>query len=395
MINVAGTVIFALALLVHIQVLFFLAQVLGSLPSVHVTDRARGGRRPRVCVIIPAHNESVSIAKTIVAIKRQLTTSDRLVVVADNCSDDTAKVAALAGAEVIERHDHERVGKGYALHHGIQFVGRSSGAADVVIFVDADCELAPGSVDELAQLSASRSQPVQATNLQESPPVAGKTARIADFALKVKNYVRPLGAQRFGLPCQLSGTGMAFPWSIISSVELSTGHITEDLKLAADLAISGYESLFCPDAKVTSRAPATIQGNQIQRTRWEHGHLAIICEYVPYLFWNACKKRKLSLLAMALDLSIPPLGLFALIMVALTCGSVLVSLGGFPAWSVIVTASTLPIFAMAIWLAWYRHGRKIVSGRELLSTPLYALSKIPMFWRFLTNRQIAWIRSER
>jgi len=85
----------------------------------------------------------------------------------------------------------------------------------------------------------------------------------------------------------------------------------------------------------------------------------------------------------------------ALIMVALTCGSVLVSLGGFPAWSVIVTASTLPIFAMAIWLAWYRHGRKIVSGRELLSTPLYALSKIPMFWRFLTNRQIAWIRSER
>jgi len=394
MINAAGIVIILLALLVHVQVLFFLAQVLGSLSSIHGTDRARGGRRPKVSVIVPARNESVSIAKTIAAIKPQLTTLDRLVVVADNCSDDTARIAALEGAEVTERHNQERVGKGYALAHGIQFVGQS-GAPEVVILVDADCELAPGSVDELARVSATHHRPVQATNLQEGPSSAGRTARIAEFALKVKNYVRPLGARRLGLPCQLSGTGMAFPWSIISSVELSTGHITEDLKLGADLAISGYESLFCPEAKVTSRAPASIQGNEVQRARWEHGHLAMIYEYVPYLLWSACKKRRPSLLVVALDLSIPPLGLFALIMIALTCGGVLVTLGGFSAWSVVVTGSTLPIFGMAVWLAWYRHGREIVSGRDLLSAPLYALSKIPMFWRFLTKRQVVWIRSER
>src|SRR5262249_58162412 len=135
MINATGAVIILLALLVNVQVLFFLVQVLGSLSSVHGIDRARGGRRPKVCVIVPEHNESVSIAKTIAAIKPQLTTRDRLVVVADNCSDDTATIAALEGAEVIERHDQERVGKGYALAHGIQFVGRS-GAPEVVILVD-------------------------------------------------------------------------------------------------------------------------------------------------------------------------------------------------------------------------------------------------------------------
>ena len=54
MINAAGIVIILLALLVHVQVLFFLAQVLGSLSSVHGTDRARGGRRPKVSVIVPA-----------------------------------------------------------------------------------------------------------------------------------------------------------------------------------------------------------------------------------------------------------------------------------------------------------------------------------------------------
>jgi len=394
MINAAGTVIIVLALLVHVQVLFFLAQIFGSLPSVHGTDRTRGGRRPKVSVIIPAHNESASIAKTIAAIKPQLTTLDRLVVVADNCSDDTAKIAALEGAEVIERHDPDRVGKGYALDCGIQFVGRS-GAPEVVIFVDADCELAPGSVDELATLSFARDRPVQATYTMQAPAPTSKTARIARFAVKVKNYVRPFGASRLGFPCQLTGTGMAFPWPIIRSVELSTGHITEDLKLGADLAVSGHQPLFCPDAIVTSRFPTSIQGNQVQRTRWEHGHLAMIYEYVPYLLWNACKKRRPSLLVVALDLSIPPLGLFALIMIALTCGGVLVTLGGFSAWSVVVTGSTLPIFGMAVWLAWYRHGRKIVSGRDLLSAPLYALSKIPMLWRFLTKRQVVWIRSER
>src|SRR5262249_61035655 len=119
-------------------------------------------------------------------------------------------------------------------------------------------------------------------------------------------------------------------------------------------------------------------GNQVQRTRWEHGHLAMIYEYVPYLLWNACKKRRPSLLVVALDLSIPPLGLFALIMIALTCGGVLVTLGGFSAWSVVVTGSTLPIFGMAVLLAWDRHRRKIVSRRELLSAPPLPLSTIPL-----------------
>src|SRR5450759_4916089 len=58
------------------------------------------GTRPRVAVIIPAHNESAGLLPTIGDIKAQLRTGDRLLVVADNCVDDTATVAATAGAEV-------------------------------------------------------------------------------------------------------------------------------------------------------------------------------------------------------------------------------------------------------------------------------------------------------
>ena len=394
LISVAGATIVVVALLVHVQVLYFLAQILASLPAQCATDRGRGGRRPSICVIIPAHNESVLIAKTVATLKSQLTASDRVVVVADNCSDDTASLAASAGAEVVERHDPQRIGKGYALDRGIRFVQQTT-HPEVVVFVDADCELSPGSIDELAQLSFTHQRPVQATNLMESECSAGRTARIAQFAWRVKNYVRPLGASRLGLPCQLTGTGMALPWALACSVDLSTGHIAEDAKLGVDLAIGGYEPRFCPEATVTSRFPLSTQGIRVQRTRWEHGSLTMIGECVPRLLWNAYTKRRVSLLAMALDLSILPLGLLVLLVAALAGGATLLAFLGFPAWPVIVAGSAMATFTFAVGLAWYRHGRAIVSARDLLSAPVYALSKIPMLWRFITRRQAIWIRAER
>jgi cellulose synthase/poly-beta-1,6-N-acetylglucosamine synthase-like glycosyltransferase len=394
MIEAAGIVVVALTLLVLVQVLFLLAQVLASLSNRSRTEAPRRDPRPLVAVVVPAHNESASIANTIGTINPQLTEQDRLVVVADNCSDDTAAVASLAGAEVIERRDDERIGKGYALDYGIQFI-RRTGAPDVVIFVDADCELAPGSVDELAEMSFVHRRPVQSTNLVRASATSGKSARIAQFAFKLNSYVRPLGARRLGLPCRLTGTGMAFPWSIISSVDLASGHIAEDEKLCANLAIAGYECLFCPGAKVTSMFPESVQESRLQRMRWEHGHLGIIRAYVPRLFWNACRKKRLFLVALALDLSVPPLALLTLMIVVLIGGATLLTLGGFPSWVVFLTASTFGAFGLAIGLAWYRHGRDILSVRELLSAPEYALSKVPMYWRFIVDRHVVWDKSER
>src|ERR1700682_6274810 len=50
--------------------------------------------RRRVAVLVPAHNESIGLLPTLADIKAQMRASDRLLVVADNCADDTAAVAA-------------------------------------------------------------------------------------------------------------------------------------------------------------------------------------------------------------------------------------------------------------------------------------------------------------
>jgi cellulose synthase/poly-beta-1,6-N-acetylglucosamine synthase-like glycosyltransferase len=392
-----GAAISFFALVVLAQLLWLSAQILASLRSDVGFDRPHGHGRHRVCrvcVIIPAHNEAISIANAIAAIKPQLRETDRLVVVADNCNDQTAVVALREGAEVIERHDNLRLGKGYALDYGIRFLSTGD-APEVVIFVDADCELAPGSVDELARICADRQRPAQAVDLMEADASAGSMAKIAQFAWKVKNYVRPLGANRLGFPCQLMGTGMAFPWPLISSAELATGHIVEDTKLGVDLMIAGHSPLYCSSARVTSKFTTSGEGTRIQRTRWEHGHLTMILEYVPRLLRSAYYQKSLSLFVMAVDLSIPPLGLMTLIIVILAIGGLSVALAGFPKITMGLTVSPAPLLGLMIWLAWLRHGHDILTLRDLLVIPSYAFSKIPMLWRFVFKRESTWVRSSR
>src|SRR5216684_5961806 len=75
-------------------------------------------RRGTVAVLIPAHDEEKGILTTLNDIKPQLRPNDRLLVVADNCTDDTAAIAASGGAEVTVRSDPSKIGKGYALDSG-------------------------------------------------------------------------------------------------------------------------------------------------------------------------------------------------------------------------------------------------------------------------------------
>src|SRR5689334_7218222 len=61
--------------------------------------------RPAVTVLVPAHDEVGQIGTLLESLRPQLTAADRLIVIADNCTDDTAAVARDCGAEVIERRE--------------------------------------------------------------------------------------------------------------------------------------------------------------------------------------------------------------------------------------------------------------------------------------------------
>ncbi len=357
------------------------------------------GRRPRVAVLVPAHDEAQGIAATVTLIRSQLMEDqgDRIVVVADNCSDATASVAAAAGAAVLERRDERKRGKGYALDYGVRYLADDENGSppDAVIFIDADCIVLPGSIDLLARMAMASQRPVQALDLMRAPRGASLKLRIAEFAWVVKNRVRPLGFHRMGLPCQLMGTGMAFPWPLIATAELATGHIAEDMKLGIDMAKRGMPPLFCPDACVVSYFPVGDAAARMQRTRWEHGHMSMIAgEGLPLLMHGVARRDRM-LIAMALDMCVPPVALLTLIVLG-TCVLSLLAWAVFGLFAPLtLAAGILAALALAVGLSWLRFGRQIVSFRDLLATLGYAFWKVPLYLKFFISRQVEWVRAKR
>ena len=383
-------ILLTVALLLPASVFFM--QVLSAL-SPRRTQPMPVGRRPAVAIIVPAHNESLLIAHTLHSIRAQLTADDRLLVVADNCTDDTARIAAEAGAEVIERNNSTQRGKGYALDFGVRHLVQDP--PEAVLIIDGDCAVADNAIERLAKTCLATGLPVQALYLMRTPAGASLKTRIAGFAWLVKNQVRPLGFSRLGLPCQLMGTGMALPWSAISRATLASGHIVEDLKLGIDLTCAGMPPLFCPEACVSSHFPVTRQGFADQRKRWEHGHLGMIFGVAPGLLAQALVRGNLPLLALALDLCVPPLALLMLLAITAFAGSVAWFAYSGAALPLGLATAALGMLATAVLLAWAYHGRSVISLRDLACAPLYALWKIPLYVKFLVKRQGAWVRTRR
>lgn len=139
--------------------------------SGDATATIPAARRPRVAILIPAHNEESGIEATLATILPQLGKGDRALVVADNCQDKTASLARAAGAEVIERSHASLRGKGYALDFGVRHL--AADPPEVVIIVDADCRVDAGAVDALAQATVRYQRPAQALYLMHAPPGEG------------------------------------------------------------------------------------------------------------------------------------------------------------------------------------------------------------------------------
>jgi cellulose synthase/poly-beta-1,6-N-acetylglucosamine synthase-like glycosyltransferase len=350
--------------------------------------------RPRVAVLVPAHNESQHVIPTIACIRPQLQEKDQLIVIADNCSDDTAEIARRHGATVIERHHDTQRGKGFALAYGVDHLRAIS--PDVVFIIDADCTLSDRAIDRVAPLALSLDRPVQMLNLMHAPAGSGVRTRILEFAWIVKNLVRPLGSYRLGRSCHLMGTGMAIPWHLIAKANLATGHIAEDMKLGIEMALDGRAPAFTLEGEVKSEFPDGAQTSRVQKTRWEHGHLSAIAEEMPTIAKALCRRPNLPLLMLGLDLLIPPLALYVFIVAA---GLLITAFLSFwlpsieTAFRVLVTAGLSVL--LAVGLAWYRFGKEVLSLQDLLQAPLYALWKIPVYLSLLARRRSEWIRTKR
>lgn len=350
------------------------------------------GPAPRTVILMPAHNEAGGIAGIIDALKPMLSDTLRLLVVADNCSDDTATVARAAGAQVVERHDASARGKGHALAFGRDHLRAE--APDCVIVLDADCVVDPGTLERLSRAARASGRPVQGCILLRPSAHDAPMVQISNFAFLIKNKVRQRGARRLGAPANLGGTGMAMPWALFEGAPLATSDLVEDLALGIHFTRAGRPPLFLEGASGWTD-PADAADTLTQRTRWEHGFIGTALRKAPWLLGAGLASGRPGMIWTGLHLMVPPLALLVSLTGLATIICMLLAFTG-AGWSAAgACGAALGTIALLLAFNWWWNGRGTVRGETLLRVPLYLLWKLPVYLRLAGRRESQWVRTKR
>ena len=371
---------------------YFALEVFAGLRRLPLAAGAHGRKNVRSAVIIPAHDEQAVIGQTLAGLPCNQPHL-LVLVVADNCKDDTAAAATAAGARVIVRDDPTRRGKGFALAAAREFL--RGDPPDVVVVLDADCRIDGPSLRALSTAAAGSQRACQAVNLLAPDLGAPAVVQISNFAFMIKNLVRQRGLQRLAGRAHLTGTGMALPWPVFDAAELGGANIVEDLTLGLDLARRSAPPLFVETANVWS-PPASAAGTLVQRRRWEGGYIATAIRQAPFAFARSLSVLDLPGLLGAIDLSVPPLSLLVVLNgLAFLLGLAVAALGG-PLWPVILQMGGAAVALVGLILAWMREGRRFASGTTLLRLPFYVLWKLPIYFGLVRRgAPKEWLRTGR
>ncbi|HWE13272.1 MAG TPA: glycosyltransferase family 2 protein [Solirubrobacteraceae bacterium] len=374
-----------------------IAYLLALLSAGARSGTARDAPRPdpplRLAVLIPAHDEEAGVADAVHALIAQEYPGDRLavIVIADNCTDDTAGEAARAGATVWSREDLTARGKGPALSWALERLQRDLPAPDAVIVVDADCI---ASANLCAAVAAELSDPgVQAVQgrYDVSNPDASPTAALRAAGFILRHVIRARGRARLGLSCGLFGSGMAFRMSVFDVVRWPAS-VTEDTELHLMLVQHGIVVRFAERAGVRSPMPTTATAAVEQQMRWESGNAHLTGAYLMRLVTRGLATGDAQLLAAGGELLVPSQSMIAA--GSLGLGAVSAALGRRR--TAVLAAATL--FGQAVYVigGLTAAGAPTASLRALAHAPAFVAARLSVLGRVASGRRAqTWVRTTR
>ncbi len=359
----------------------------GLLPSRRL-PKTNATLAPRhIAVVIPAHNEETDIARCVTSLLAcdQPTGQFSVYVVADNCTDDTAACARAAGAEVFERHDAEKRGKGYALDYAFNSLLKQP--IDALLIIDADTVVEANFICACEQVFADGADAVQCRYTVNNPQ-ASKRTRLMHVALLAFNVLRPRGRERWGFSVGISGNGFGLRQHVLQSVPYCARSVVEDLEYHLALVRADKRVRFVDTTTVRADMPTEQQGTDSQRARWEGGRLRMMREQIPGLMRAVFTGQK-RLLEPLLELLLLPLAWHVLLLLitlfipfALTQSYALLGLG-------LVIGHVLG----ALWVG----GGTFKDLVALISVPFYIVWKLTRLPRLLktAHKEATWVRTER
>lgn len=230
----------------------------------------------RYAVLIAARNEEAVIGQLLDSLHAQDYPA-RLVdtfVVADNCTDRTAQVAAAHGAAVFVRQNREHIGKGWALSYLLERLGARIREYDGFLIFDADNLLEPNYLSEMNRVFSQGAPAVVGCRAAKNFGENWLTAGYGLYFLEDSAY-RNRPRDRLGIGCAVSGTGF-----LLSAELLADGWpwhtLSEDTQLTVELALRGLRPVYCESAVLYDEQPADFGQSLRQRARWIRGYLQVL-----------------------------------------------------------------------------------------------------------------------
>ena len=283
--------------LVWIVTKFWLYQIAISLCSlVKLKEKPlKVNKEHRFMAIIPAHNEEAVIGNLIESLKNQNYNKDLydIYVIADNCTDNTAKVSRKLGAIVYERFDETKKTKGYALDWFLQQKIKEDAPYDAICIFDADNIVDKNFIKAMNKKLCQGEDVVQGYRDIKNPADNWITSGYALFYWTNHRFYH-LARYNLGLSPMLNGTGFMVNFNIIKENNgWKTLTLTEDIEFSLQRILKGKRLGWATDAIVYDEQPTGFKQSWSQRSRWTVGHMQCIKEYTGKLAEEAKENKSM------------------------------------------------------------------------------------------------------
>ena len=384
--------------LVWTVTIFWLYQVVVSLCSlIKLKDKPlKVNKDHRFMAIIPAHNEEAVVANLVESLKNQTYNKDLydIYVIADNCTDNTARVARDAGAIVYERFDETKKTKGYALNWFLQQKIKENAPYDAFFVFDADNIVDKNFIKNMNKKLCQGEDVVQGYRDIKNPSDNWITAGYAIFYWQMHRFYH-LARYNIGLSPLLNGTGFMVKFDVIKPQGWDTETLTEDIEFSLKRIIKGKKLGWATDAIVYDEQPTGFRQSWSQRSRWTVGHIQCIKKYTKDLA-IAAKENKKMINIDGLFYIVGSIPMFVITMLLLFSNFVMYNSSAITSAELIknILFYLLPTFVLPIFIgmfAMWLDGRKIKPmAKGLLCYPLFLLTWIFINFKCLFIRNTSW-----
>ena len=351
----------------------------------------QASKQHRFAILIAARNEEAVLPHLLETIRNQDYPAQFITtyVIADNCTDATAKVAADGGAVVYQRFNTEKIGKGYALNYLLDKIRQEEGGFeryDAFMIFDADNLL---DANYMTQINITCDQGYGVFGGFRNTKNYGTNWISSGHALWYLHDSVHLNQSRYllGNPCFVTGTGFGFTREVLEKAGGNWNFftLTEDIEFSAWLSYNGIRSGYNHDAILYDEQPENFRISWRQRTRWVQGGIQVGLKHTGKLLKGMFQGGhsgygclEMTTLTLAGFSFAAVSAVFSLVVTFLASGFLGLAIS-FGSMLVGTYLSMLAIGVLTVWPIWNRiratKKEKIVS---LFTFPLYVATFVPI-----------------